>query len=75
MNPNQQNRLFGFSYKEDPEQIKKMSPVPPNADDGVAVAAGGLYGYGVNLDEGATTKGCVTSNEFWASSKVCIKTL
>ena len=56
MNPNQQNRLFGFSYKEDPEQIKKMSPVPPNADDGVAVAAGGLYGYGVNLDEGSTTK-------------------
>ncbi len=56
MNPNQQGNLFGFSYKEDPEQIKKMSPVPPNSDDGVAVAAGGLYGYGVNLDEGAATK-------------------
>ena len=56
MNPNQQNNLFGFSYKEDPEQIKKMSPVPPNSDDGVTVAAGGLYGYGINLDEGSTTK-------------------
>ena len=56
VNPNQQGNLFGFSYKEDPEQIKKMSPVPPNADDGVAVAAGGLYGYGVNLNEGTTTK-------------------
>jgi len=56
VNPNQQGNLFGFSYKEDPEQIKKMSPVPPNADDGVAVAAGGLYGYGVNLNEGSTTK-------------------
>lgn len=56
MNPNQNGNLFGFSYKEDEEQTKKMSPVPPNSDDGVAVAAGGLYGHGVNLDEGSSTK-------------------
>ena len=53
MNPNQDNkRLFGFSYKEDElEQLSKISPVPPNADDGVSVSAGGLYGYGVDFDQ------------------------
>ena len=56
MNPNQDNsRLFGFSYKEDDlEEIKKISPVPPNMDDGVTVAAGGLTGYSVALDGEAT---------------------
>jgi len=50
----QNSRLFGFSYKEDElEQIAKISPVPPNLDDGVTVAAGGLYGYAVDLDQTA----------------------
>ncbi len=49
---NQNSRLFGFSYKEDElEQAAKISPVPPNMDDGVTVSAGGLYGYGVDLDQ------------------------
>ena len=44
-------RLFGFSYKKDElEEVKKFSPVPPNADDGVTVAAGGLTGYSMPLD-------------------------
>lgn len=58
MIPNQQNnQLFGFSYKkEDPkEQLSKISPVPPNSDDGVTLAAGGIYGYSLD-DEGQTTK-------------------
>ena len=53
--PGQNSRLFGFSYKEDElEQVSKISPVPPNMDDGVTVAAGGLYGYSVDLDQSAT---------------------
>ena len=52
--PEKNSRLFGFSYKEDElEQINKVSPVPPNMDDGVTVAAGGLYGYAVDLDQQA----------------------
>jgi len=48
-------RLFGFSYKEqDTEEINKLSPVPPNADDGVTVSAGGLQGYGVDMEGGAS---------------------
>ena len=48
---NKNTRLFGFSYKEqDLDQISKLSPVPPNMDDGVTVAAGGLQGYGVDLE-------------------------
>ena len=51
---NQDSRLFGFSYKEDElEEVGKISPVPPNMDDGVTVAAGGLYGYSVDLDQQA----------------------
>ena len=55
MNPQQQNsRLFGFSYKENSlEQLEKISPVPPNMDDGVTVSAGGLTGYSVSLDSSA----------------------
>ena len=53
--PNQNSRLFGFSYKEDElDQVSKISPVPPNMDDGVQVAAGGLYGYTVDLDQQTT---------------------
>ena len=52
--PGQGGKLFGFSYKEDElEQISKISPVPPNMDDGVTVSAGGLYGYSVDLDQQA----------------------
>jgi hypothetical protein len=52
--PNQNSRLFGFSYKEDElEEISKVSPVPPNMDDGVTVSAGGLYGYAIDLDQQA----------------------
>jgi len=55
VNPNQDSRLFGFSYKQDEkEPLQKISPVPPNADDGVTVAAGGLMGYSVALDSSAT---------------------
>ena len=52
MNPNNQQKLFGFSYEEPKEKPgEKLSPVPPNADDGVAVAAGGMYGYGIEMDQ------------------------
>ena len=52
--PQQNTRLFGFSYKTDElEQVAKISPVPPNMDDGVTVAAGGLHGYSVDLDQQA----------------------
>ena len=51
--PQDKSRLFGFSYRQDDlEEVKKLSPVPPNMDDGVTVAAGGLTGYGVDLDGG-----------------------
>jgi hypothetical protein len=48
-------RLFGFSYNQpDLDEItSKVSPIPPNADDGVTVAAGGVFGYGVDLDQSA----------------------
>ena len=55
MNPGQSGRLFGFSYKQDElEEIQKLSPVPPNSDDGVTVAAGGLTGYGMPIDSSST---------------------
>ena len=48
-------RLFGFSYKQpDLEELaSKISPVPPNMDDGVTVSAGGFNAYGMNMDDGA----------------------
>ena len=55
MNPGQSSRLFGFSYKKDElEEIQKLSPVPPNRDDGVTVSAGGLTGYGIPMDASGT---------------------
>lgn len=53
MIPNQNNKMFGFSYKETDAEDKaaKASPIPPNSDDGVAVSAGGLYGYGIDMDQ------------------------
>jgi len=51
VNPGQSGRLFGFSYKRDElEEIQKISPIPPNRDDGVTVAAGGLTGYSMPMD-------------------------
>jgi len=54
-NNQREGRLFGFSYREpDADELKKkISPVPPNMDDGVTVAAGGLTGYGMNMDDGS----------------------
>ena len=51
---NQDGRLFGFSYQQpDLDEIaSKVSPVPPNADDGVTVAGGGIMGYGVDMGAG-----------------------
>ena len=56
VNQGNRNKLFGFSYKDAEKEgaLEKASPVPPNSDDGVAVAAGGLYGYGITMDQGAT---------------------
>lgn len=55
MNPNQNDKLFGFSYKKEQEAPSvKASPVPPNSDDGVAIAAGGMYGHGIAMDQTAT---------------------
>ena len=55
MNPGQSSRLFGFQYKRDElEEINKLSPVPPNKDDGVTVAAGGLTGYSMPMDAGGS---------------------
>jgi len=52
----QVSRLFGFSYKQpDLEELaSKISPVPPNMDDGVTVAAGGFVGYGMDMDQGGS---------------------
>lgn len=52
INPNQNTKLFGFSYKKDSKDnpLSKISPIPPNADDGVTIAAGGVYGYSMDLD-------------------------
>jgi len=60
----QGGRLFGFTYKQpDLDEIaSKISPVPPNADDGVTVAAGGLLGYGVNMDQGAAQDAAAIKN-------------
>ena len=56
MDTNKTDKLFGFSYKEKEKEgaLEKASPVPPNSDDGVAVAAGGLYGYGITMDNTAS---------------------
>ncbi len=48
--------LFGYSIKratEEKPSKKSISPVPPNEEDGVvSIAAGGHYGYFVDLDGG-----------------------
>jgi hypothetical protein len=50
VNPNNQERkLFGFAYKKENDRTEKISPVPPNSDDGVTLAAGGLYGQLIDL--------------------------
>lgn len=51
---NEEKRLFGFSYrKDDKEFADKISPIPPNSDDGVTLAAGGVHGYGMSMDSSA----------------------
>lgn len=50
MNPQESNKLFGFKYKEPKQSAAQVSPIPPNSEDGVAVSAGGLYGYSMDLD-------------------------
>ena len=43
------SQLFGFQINRKDER-KGQSPVPPNAEDGVAVAAGGYFGTYVETD-------------------------
>jgi len=43
------SQLFGFQINKKGER-KGQSPVPPNAEDGVAVAAGGYFGTYVETD-------------------------
>ena len=43
------SQLFGFQINRKPGN-KGQSPVPPNADDAIAVAAGGYYGTYVETD-------------------------
>ena len=43
------SQLFGFQINKKAER-KGQSPVPPNAEDGVAVAAGGYFGTYVETD-------------------------
>ena len=43
------SQLFGFQINKKDER-KGQSPVPPNAEDGVAVAAGGYFGTYVETD-------------------------
>jgi hypothetical protein len=43
------SQLFGFQINKK-EERKGQSPVPPNAEDGVAVAAGGYFGTYVETD-------------------------
>ena len=42
------SQLFGFQINRK-EKDRGQSPVPPNADDGTAVAAGGYFGTYVEL--------------------------
>ena len=43
------SQLFGFQINKKGER-KGQSPVPPNAEDGVPVAAGGYFGTYVETD-------------------------
>ena len=43
------SQLFGFQINRK-EKGRGQSPVPPNADDGVNVAAGGYFGTYVETD-------------------------
>jgi hypothetical protein len=54
VNPNlDQKPLFGFSYKKPEDPKEKISPIPPNTDDGVTLSAGGMYGQGIDLQGSA----------------------
>ena len=56
--------MFGFSYQQpDLEELaSKISPVPPNMDDGVTVAAGGVTGYNVDMDSGSQQDAAAIKN-------------
>lgn len=45
--------LFGFSYKKEDDRFEKISPVPPNSDDGVTLAAGGMFGQPFDTQSGS----------------------
>ena len=44
------SQLFGFSINGPNQKPKGQSPIPPNADDGVATIAGGYFGHYVDID-------------------------
>lgn len=44
------SQLFGFSINGPTQKPKGQSPIPPNADDGVATIAGGYFGHYVDID-------------------------
>ena len=46
------SQLFGFQIQRK-EGKKGQSPVPPNAEESIAVAAGGYYGTYVDTDNQA----------------------
>ena len=46
------SQLFGFQINRKQER-KGQSPVPPSADEPVAVAAGGYFGTYVDMDNSA----------------------
>jgi hypothetical protein len=44
------SQLFGFSINSEGSKPKGQSPIPPNADDGVATVAGGYFGHYLDID-------------------------
>jgi hypothetical protein len=44
------SQLFGFSINGGTTKPKGQSPIPPNADDGVATVAGGYFGHYVDIE-------------------------
>jgi hypothetical protein len=44
------SQLFGFSINGGTSKPKGQSPIPPNADDGVATVAGGYFGHYVDIE-------------------------
>ena len=44
------SQLFGFSINGGTSKPKGQSPIPHNADDGVATVAGGYFGHYVDIE-------------------------